>query len=123
MRNNSNRLVVLSIVIGLIAGLPLLACAFGRSVVSTNVTIVNNSNVEIRHLYLSPVDSNNWSRDQLDGAIISTGSSFTLNNVACNGGSIKVIAEDQNGCFLYQTVTCGESSTWTITNSSKPDCG
>jgi hypothetical protein len=110
--------------IGLIAGLPLLACAFARSRVSTNVTIVNGStSMEIHHVYLSPVDNNNWSGDQLDGRVITNGSSFTLNNVSCDSGSVKVIAEDKNGCFLYQTVTCGENSTWTITNSSTPDCG
>jgi hypothetical protein len=132
MRKNSlksrtfgiNRLVILAIVIGLIAGLPLLACAFARSPVSTNVTIVNDStSAEIHHVYLSPVDNNNWSGDQLDGRVITSGSSFTLNNVSCDSGSIKVIAEDKNGCFFYQIVACGENSTWTITNSSTPDCG
>lgn len=118
----NNRFVVFMIVIAVIAGLPLLACAFARSS-SVNITITNNSNLEIRHLYLSPPDRDQWGPDQLNGSVISSGTSYTLSNVTCDGSSIKVIAEDQNGCFLYQVVTCAENSTWTITNAATPDCG
>jgi hypothetical protein len=46
-----------------------------------------------------------------------------LSNVSCDAANIKAIAEDQNGCFLYQTVACGADSKWTITNDATPDCG
>ena len=55
--------------------------------------------------------------DQLGNSVISAnGGSVTISNVSCGGASIKVIAEDQEGCFTYQVVTCSESATWTITN-------
>ena len=131
MRKNSftlktipaKRLVVFLIVILVIAGLPLLACAFGRSPASVNITIVNNSNWTFHHLYLSPVEQNNWGPDQLNGAIIGSRSSYTLSNAACDSSNIKVITEDQNGCFLYKTVSCSENTTWTVTNAATPDCG
>jgi hypothetical protein len=84
---------------------------------------VNNSNREVRHLYLSPADNDNWGPEQLHGAVIAPGASYTLSNAACDGQSIKVIAEDQNGCFLYQIVSCGDNATWTITNDATVDCG
>ena len=34
-----------------------------------------------------------------------------------------VIAEDQEGCFSYQVVSCSEGATWTITNDTARDCG
>ncbi len=90
----------------------------------TAITIVNNSSREIRHLYLSPSNQDNWGPDQLGGTAISPGGgSYTLSNVSCDQANIKVITEDQNGCFLYNIVACGDSATWTITNDATPDCG
>ena len=66
-----------------------------------------------------------WRRsgDQLGETPISPGRSTTLSNVSCDSAEIKVIGEDQNGCFLYQIVACGGDATWTITNNATPDCG
>ena len=36
---------------------------------------------------------------------------------------IRVIAEDEDGCFLSIVVNCDDSATWTITNGSARDCG
>ena len=117
----STSLVVLGIFVGMMVCGPLLSRAYAPS---TAITIVNNSSREIRHVYLSPVDQNNWGPDQLVNSVISPdGGSFTISNVSCGGASIKVIAEDQDGCFLYQVVTCSESVTWTIANNATRDCG
>jgi hypothetical protein len=48
--------------------------------VSTSVNIVNNSNKEIRNVYLSHVDRDDWGGNQLGSSIISPGQSFTLAN-------------------------------------------
>jgi hypothetical protein len=92
---------------------------------STSITITNNSStLEIRYVYLSHPDQDDWTGDQLRSTpIASGGGSATLNNVSCDQAQIRVIAEDQNGCFLYQVVACGSNETWTITNSATPDCG
>jgi len=34
-----------------------------------------------------------------------------------------VIAEDHDGCFYYQVVSCSENAGWTISASDSPDCG
>jgi hypothetical protein len=91
---------------------------------STNITIANSSStLEIRHAYLSHPDQDDWSADQLGDTPIASGGSTTLSNVSCDQAQIRVIAEDQNGCFLYQVVACGGNETWTITNGATPDCG
>lgn len=113
--------VVSFMVLASIIGTTLLARA--RTVAPINVTINNNSQRDIRHVYLAASDPNNWSPDQLNGSSISTGSSYTLSGVACDGASIRVIAEDQDGCFFYRTVSCGENVTWTITSDTPRDCG
>src|SRR5215216_5563413 len=115
-------LVALAICVGIMVCAPLLSMAHVPA--TTSITIVNNSGREIRHVYLSPPDQNNWGSDQLVNSVISpNGGSFTVGNVSCAGSTIKVIAEDQEGCFSYQVVSCSDSVTWTITNDSARDCG
>jgi len=114
-------LAVLGIFLGMMVCGPLLSKAYAPS---TAITIVNNSSREIRHVYLSPPDQNNWGSDQLMNSVISpNGGSVTLGSVSCGGSSIKVIAEDQDGCFIYQVVTCSENVTWTIASNATRDCG
>jgi hypothetical protein len=120
---NSNRrlAVVLSAFCLMVVAIPLFSCAQTRT--ATNITINNSSNWEIKHVYLSSTDQDNWGADQLNGATIGSGQSSTLNNVTCDGSDIKVISEDQNGCFLSTVVSCASDSTWTINNTATPDCG
>jgi hypothetical protein len=113
-------LSVLAIFVGMMVCGPLLSKAHAPA---TAITIVNNSSREIRHVYLSAPDQNNWGSDQLGSSVISANGGSAAINVSCDGPSIKVIAEDHEGCFFYQVVTCSENATWTITNSSTPDCG
>jgi hypothetical protein len=114
-------LVALAICVGIMVCGPLLSQAH---VSTSSITIVNNSGREIRHLYLSAPDQNNWGSDQLSNSVISpNGGSFTISDASCGGSSIKVIAEDQEGCFSYQVVSCSEGATWTITNETARDCG
>ena len=113
-------LVLLGAFVGVMVCGPLLSKAYAPS---TAITITNNSSREIRHVFLSPPDSNNWGPDQLGGSVIAaSGGSVTI-SASCSGPSIKVIAEDHEGCFSYQVVTCSETATWTITNSTTRDCG
>ena len=114
-------LVALAIAVGIMVYTPRLSNA---RVSSTSITIVNNSGREIRHVYLSAPDQNNWGSDQLVNSVIApNGGSFTLSDVNCGGASIKVIAEDSEGCFSYQVVSCSEGAGWTITNDTARDCG
>ena len=117
----STSLLVLGVFVGFLVCAPLLSRAHSPA---TSVTIVNNSSREIRHVYLSPPDQNNWGPDQLGSSVIAAGGgSVTLSDVACSGAGVKVITEDHEGCFLSQIVACSEATTWTITSEAIPDCG
>jgi hypothetical protein len=89
---------------------------------ATALTINNNSNWELRHVYLAPPNTDDWGPDLLNGAVIAPGQSLTL-NIECGGGEVKVITEDRDGCFLSNTVSCSASAEWTITNNATPNCG
>ena len=113
------RFILFCVAFGAVATVPLLSTATP----STSVNIVNDSSREIRHVYLSHVNVDDWTGDQLNDSFIAPGQSFTLNNVACDQQQVRVIGEDQDGCFLSTVVNCGDSATWTITNDTARDCG
>ena len=113
-------LMVLGIFVGMMVCGPLLSSAHAPA---TAITIVNNSNREIRHVFLSAPDQNNWGPDQLSSSVISANGGSVTINANCDGPSIKVIAEDHEGCFSYQVVSCSANVTWTITNEATRDCG
>src|ERR1044072_5564001 len=108
----------------LVAVALLSATAFSRNArtaTGINITVSNSSGKEIRQLYVAVGDPNNWGPDLLGGSSIASGGSYTLNNVSCSGTGVRVIAEDQNGCFYYNTVSCEGNVTWAITESSTAD--
>jgi len=90
---------------------------------TASINIVNNSSRTIRNVYFSHVDADDWGTNQLGDSSISSGQSFTISNVTWDQTQVKVIAEDQDGCFLSGVVQISETSSWTITNDTAADCG
>lgn len=101
---------------------PLLTSARPHPPQAGTITVVNNTTREIRFLYLSPANADDWGPDQLNGAAIGVGQTYTLSGVS-GGGTIKVVAEDQDGCFLSQVVDYTNGATWTLTSSDPRNCG
>lgn len=113
------RILTFVAVFAVVSALPLLSGAHP----STSVNIVNNSSGEIRHVYLSHVNVDDWGTDQLNNSAIQAGQSATISNFACDAQQIKVIGENQDGCFVSTVISCGTNATWTITNDTAADCG
>jgi hypothetical protein len=107
-----------------VAGFCLLAVVIPRVTATSalSISIVNNGASEIRHFYLSPADNDNWGPDQLNETAISPGATRNL-DVSWDQSTVKLVAEDQDGCFLYATVAATGSPLWTITNDTPRDCG
>jgi hypothetical protein len=122
MKNSRHKGILRCLVVFCVALFSLAALSSARTP-ATSVNIVNNSNREIRNVYLSHVNVDDWGGNQLGDAVISPGQSFNLGNVACDQQQVKVIAEDQDGCFSSTVVNCGASATWTFTNDTARDCG
>jgi len=86
------------------------------------ITVTNNSSREIRHLYLSSAGNDNWGSDQLNNSSIGAGTSRQL-NVSWEESTVKLVAEDQDGCFLSTTVAASGEPGWTIDNNTSRNCG
>jgi hypothetical protein len=108
----------------LAAGLCVLVVLIPRANATSALTIsiVNNGGSEIRHLYLSPADNDNWGPDQLNETAIIPGATRNL-EVSWDQSTVKLVAEDQDGCFLNTTVAATGSPVWTITSDTSRDCG
>lgn len=120
----SRSLIIIGVALLILTSLPFLTNARPAvTAAATSVNIVNNSTREIRNVYVSHVDADDWSGNQLGSATISAGQSFNLNVTTCDGQQMKIIGEDQDGCFVSTVVNCGDSATWTITNDTARDCG
>lgn len=85
--------------------------------------IVNRSDWDIYHLYLSPVNKNTWGPDQLgDNVIRHGGGKFTLRNIPCGSYDIKVVDEDGDACVVEDVVMCKDHTHWDITNRELASC-
>lgn len=121
-RGSLTRLPVL--LLGICCALLILPPLPGRAKVQPlGLRVINNAPLEISHLYLSSPDKDDWGPDQLGSSPIRTGETFVIDNVTCAQAEIKIIAEDQNGCFAAQVVSCSEGASWTIPANVTPDCG
>ena len=116
---NSLRLALLAVVLCSMGTVLLLHAAPAQSV---TLTVVNNSGKDIRYLYLSPAENDNWGADQLNNSAISAGASRTL-NITWGQSSIKLVGEDPDGCFLSTTLTVASSIEWTVSSDAPRNCG
>src|SRR3981081_3598401 len=108
-RHNPHGLIIVGLLVLAVAALPLWSSARSRTA-SINISIVNNSNWEIRHVFLQASDQDPWSENQLTDSAIAPGGSYTLSAAACDGATTKVIAEDKDGCSLNKTVSCSDNA-------------
>lgn len=116
---NSLRLALMAFVLCSMGTVLLLHAAPAQSV---TLTVVNNSGKDIKYLYLSPADNDNWGADQLNDSAISAGTSRTL-NITWDQSSIKLVGEDPDGCFISTTLTVASSIQWTVSSEAPRNCG
>lgn len=119
MRWLNFRVIILAAILA-VASVPLVS---GATPLTASVRIVNNSSRTIRNVYFSHVSADDWGNNQLGESSIGAGQSYTISNVSWDESQVKLIAEDQDGCFLSGVVAVEANSTWTITNETAADCG
>lgn len=85
------------------------------------ISVVNNSQKEIRHLFLAAAGTDNWGDDQISEPI-SAGTSRNI-NASWSESTVKVVAEDEDGCFLTTTLEASGTPNWAITTSTARNCG
>ena len=86
------------------------------------VTIINQSDWQLDHFFMSPADKTDWGADQLGDDVISKGERFTLTDIPCNSWDIKVVDEDGDECVIEAVDLCNETAEWKITSKELLAC-
>lgn len=108
-----------------LAGALALACMFPGDAFAagkSDVTVNNESEWAITHLYLSPIDEDEWGEDQLGDEVINTGESFTLTGIPCDSYDVKLMDEDGDECVVAEVDICGSDDEWTISDEDLLEC-
>ncbi|HUP63138.1 MAG TPA: hypothetical protein VNA69_22295 [Thermoanaerobaculia bacterium] len=103
------------LVLILVVALPTLAAP------KSSVKVINNSDWDIHHLFVSAASANEWGPDQLEDDIIQAGQSFTLNGIPCDDYDVKVVDEDGDECIIEAVELCSDHY-WKITNDTLLEC-
>lgn len=82
--------------------------------------ILNDSDWSIYHLYISPVDAEDWGPDLLDEDL-EPGHLIILTDIPCDKYDIMVVDEDGDECII-RDVLCNHEATWIITNDELLEC-
>src|SRR5438876_703879 len=86
------------------------------------VTIANNSDYDIHHLFLAPAEHDEWGPDQLGDHVIKPGTSFTLQNIPCDEYDIKLVDDEGDECVVENVSLCKGDNVWKITNNELSKC-
>lgn len=96
--------------------------AFAAGKKKATVKIINQSQWEIHHVFLSSSDDDTWGPDQLEDEILAKGESLTLTGISCDLYDIKVVDEDGDECIIEEVDLCGDESYWKITDKALLEC-
>ncbi len=102
---------------------PALALALlATAALAGTVTIINNSKFDIHHMFLSPVDTDEWGPDQLgENVLEANGGRFQLRDVPCDTYDLMLVDEDGDECVVPEVDVC-EAQKWEISNDDLLDC-
>lgn len=112
-------IAILAVAIGSLVFTP--STSFAQKKKAT-ITIANNSDYDIHHLFLAPVHSNSWGPDQLGDHVIESGKSFTLQNIPCDDYDIKLVDDEGDECVVEDVELCKSDNIWKVTNRELEKC-
>lgn len=118
---SNTRIYRLLILVGAVSLFCVLTPLSSATAPTLTLSVVNNSQKEIRHLFLASAGTDNWGDDQISEPI-SAGTSRNI-NASWNESTVKVVVEDEDGCFLTTTLDAAGNPNWTITSSTARNCG
>jgi len=77
--------------------------------------IINESDVEIWYVYLSPSKSDSWGEDWLDNDIIRPGESYVITGIPSGVYDVRVEGQDEVVLESWWTVDIVDEMSWTVT--------
>jgi hypothetical protein len=105
------------------ASAPPCAAAQDGDAPQATVVVLNRSDHEIRHLYLTASESDDWGADRLGGRPLAalTGR-LRISGIACDDYDVRLEGSDGASCEVQEVELCGRDEVWTITNEQLRAC-
>jgi hypothetical protein len=90
---------------------------------AANVLVVNRSDFDVRHLYLTYADSDDWGEDQLGpGGLPHRTGRVRLTGLACETYDVRLESPGGRACEVDDVEICDRDEVWTITNEQLRAC-
>jgi hypothetical protein len=84
---------------------------------------VNQSDVDLHGLFLSPVDAGEWGPDQLEGDVLEArGGTFRLARLPCGRWDIRIVDAVGDACVVEVVDLCKGEGIWKLTNKHLARC-
>jgi hypothetical protein len=110
----------------LLVVLSLIVSSFQEKSVSNNspqrISVVNESVWEIKEVYVSEVDRNDWQPNLVENEVLTAGGGAIIVKTECGVYDLKIVDTDNNICIVKKIETCGDNKTITITDQSIGSC-
>ncbi|TAH19851.1 MAG: hypothetical protein EAZ08_07240 [Cytophagales bacterium] len=86
------------------------------------ISVVNESVWEIKAIYISQTDKEEWQENLLKDETLSAGGGAIIAKVTCGTYDIKIVDMDDHVCIIKKTNLCDNKNIITITDNSIANC-
>lgn len=86
------------------------------------ISVVNESVWEIKAIYISQTDKNEWQENLLKDETLSAGGGAIIAKAICGIYDVKVVDMDDHACIIKKTNFCDNKNSITITDNSIANC-
>lgn len=99
-----------------------LAFAKGPKWWKGTLTVANDSDYDVHHIYFAPAHVPKWGKDWLGKKVLHHGEMLTITGLDCDEYDIKLIDEDGDVCIVEDANICHEDALWHLTSRELEAC-
>jgi hypothetical protein len=99
-----------------------MASAGGHDWWKGSLSVSNDSDYDIHHLFVTPAHRVAWSNDWLRDDPLSPHETLTISGLECDEYDFKLIDDDGDVCIVEDVDLCQEDLHWEITNAELANC-
>jgi hypothetical protein len=87
-----------------------------------SITVANDSNYDINHLFLTPSHEVHWGPDQLGQEVLASHHEMTLVGLECEAYDLKLIDHEGDECVVHDIDLCLQDAHWHLTDHELSTC-
>ena len=87
-----------------------------------SITVANDSNYDINHLFLTPSHEVHWGPDQLGTDVLASHHEVTLVGLECEAYDLKLIDHEGDECVVHDIDLCLQDAHWHLTDGELATC-